>query len=383
MGKKLFVIGLLSLLISACEDESTSVKDTFDPIVKSVRLGERWNINSTDSSIVEVAVTDPQGSSDLKNIIVQVLDQSSNVIFSDSLYDNGGINGSGDIVAGDGVFRNMFLPTDISAGPGTFTFNFVVEDFDGNDAGPLQQDVLFAFNTAPSVSDLQAPDSLKSGSQAVITIKVSDPDGNTDIQNVELDLLKNGFSVLGEPFSMADDGNTQRSGDILAGDGIFSFKMDSSFAAGKTGSYGLNFVARDKSDVTSAAIEQEIYLENKKGSILTVSMPDTVTRPANIPIRVRVNEPQGLADIQRVYCELQASDGVFISDGQGGHLKINLFDDGDAGGAHGDVLAGDGIFSVILSVGTNNVADTYTFYFYMLDKVNNLSDSLTDTLVIQ
>lgn len=383
MGKKLFVIGVLLMVLWACEDESTSVKDTFNPSVKSLRLNERWNINSSDSSIVEVAAADPQGNADLKNIAVQVLDQSSNIVFNDSLYDDGGLNGSGDIIAGDGVFRNRYLPEDISSSPGTFTFNFVVEDIGGNDAGPLQQDVIFAFNAAPDVSELQGPDTLRSGSQGVITIKASDPDGNSDIKNVELDLLKNGLSVLGAPLFLADDGNTQINGDIIAGDGVYSFKLDSAFAAAKTGDYILQLSARDKSDVLSAGLKQAIYLENKKGRILAISMPDTVTRPANILIQIKVYEPQGLGDIQRVYCELQASDGVFIGDGQGGHLKINLFDDGDAGGSHGDGKAGDGIYSVILSVGSTNVADTYTFYFYMLDKINNLSDALTDTLVIK
>lgn len=382
MIKKLITVSTLLLIIASCEDEGINSRDSFVPVIESVRLSERWNINATEALIVEIRVNDPQGFSDLRTVLLEVINSGGSTVFSDSLYDDGGLNGSTDIVAGDGVFRNRFLPTDISSEQGTFSFDFKVEDRSGNSAGLFQRDVVFAFNSAPQVLSAESPAVLESASQPLtITAKAVDSDGLADIKHVYMDLLLAGQSVISNPVELFDDGGSNNSGDLFAADSIFSLQIDSTFGAARQGDYILRFYAVDQSASQSSAVDKSIKIENEAGHIISSDMPDEVTRPAEIPIRVRVSDPQGLADIQRVYFELQASDGSFVKDNQGNNLKLSLFDDGDQN-LHGDDVAGDGVFSVILSVDETNAAETYTFYFYTLDKVDNLSNSAQDTLVI-
>jgi len=118
------------------------------------------------------------------------------------------------------------------------------------------------------------------------------------------------------------------------------------------------------------------------GYIISTNVPDTVFRPADIPINTFVGDPQGIDDIQRVYFELKASDGTYIETSPGNHFQQNMFDSGNLT-AHGDTTAGDSEFSVILSVTESNVADVYTLEFYAVDKVSNVSLMVSDTLDIQ
>ena len=58
-----------------------------------------------------------------------------------------------------------------------------------------------------------------------------------------------------------------------------------------------------------------------------------------------------------------------------------MFDDGDII-ENGDEMAGDGIYTLKLQVESTNNPDSYTFYIYTIDKVDNLSDARLDYLQI-
>ena len=382
MLSRLIIVGLLFLLL-ACSEEPVTPKTGSKPEIVSVRLPDRWTLNSIDSNIVEITVIDPQGFADLETVMMQVFNASSEQVFSGQLYDDGGLSGSMDLIAADGVFRNVFVGSDISQESGDFLFTFNISDKTGNAAMEFSKTAAFSFNQSPQIISATTLSVLESGMQSlVLNVIARDDDSPAENVNVYLDLRLNNTSIFNEPIQLANDGNIAENGDAFANDTIYSLIIDSTFAAGKSGNHTLVFFARDEFDDESNPVENDIFIENEKGYIITTEVPDTVFRPADIPIKALVGDPQGLDDIQRVYFELKASDGTYIETGPGSRFQQNMFDSGNLI-AHGDTTAGDAEYSVILSVTESNVADVYTLEFYMVDKVSNVSLMVSDTLDIQ
>ena len=115
----LFVI-ILSFFI-ACDEETTPTEVGTDPVIEEITMRDKWNSASTMLSKVEVKVTDPQGFSNISGVFMEVLNQSNNqVVFSDSLYDDGAFyfTQDGDVIANDGIYSNQFSSVQILSGAG-------------------------------------------------------------------------------------------------------------------------------------------------------------------------------------------------------------------------------------------------------------------------
>ncbi|KAA3608812.1 MAG: hypothetical protein D8M58_18930 [Calditrichaeota bacterium] len=389
---KLVIVLLIGIqVIISCSEKSTKPDDAQNPEFISIRIDDRWNLNAVNSSLVEIKVSDPQGFSDLKNIAVKVFDNTSQMVFEDSLYDDGNLSGSTDLIAGDGVFRNVFLPSAITSSAGTFSFEFEIVDMSENDAGELKKEVSFGFNEAPLIESITVPLQFLSGANPeIISVVAPDNDGDNLQTKVFLDLLRSSQSVLSQPIQLSNNGDFGISGDAFAGDSIFSFKMDSSFAAGKSGDYKMEFLAEDEFSDKSEAVTRDIFIENKAGVILSATLPDTINRPGQVNaftetlLSIKVYEPQGLTDIDSVYFEFIFPDGQpannnpFLMVDNGLPFNIgNLFVEA------GDKTANDGIFSLTFLVNDANQTGTYHFSFYMRDKVGNLTTALTDSIEVQ
>jgi len=390
MYKIVFALIISALFALSCSDEPTNPQGAVNPVITSLRIQSQWNLNATDSNLVEIAVTDPQGFNDLKSIAVKVFDDANQQVFMDSLYDDGGLNGSNDLLAGDGVFRNLFLPSAITSTTGVFTFNFNVQDRAGHNAEEFKKDISFGFNEAPEIQEIINPSQLLSGAETeFIFVNVSDLDGTNKNTKVFFDLLQNDQSVFAQPISMGNDGNVSENGDVFANDSIFSFKMDSSFAAGKIGDYKMKFVAEDEFGDKSLELIKDLFIENKTGNILSVSVPDSIALPAQgfttALVTAKVNDPQGLMDVDSVYFNSIKPDGSpangnpfsMVDNG----LPFNI--DGNPLIEAGDKVEGDGIYSLSVFVFNNNLPGTYQFTFYMRDKVGNLTAAIVDSIEVK
>lgn len=363
---------LMAFIVLSCSDEpATFTKKEAPPHIESVRISDRWNLADTSGlNLVEVRVSDPQGFYDIKWVLLKVPTTSG--VRTDSLYDDGGLNGSTDVLAGDGVFRNLFSAAHFTNVDETLDFKLVVSD-NSDFRDSVTVPVIFAFNTPPLLNRISAPDSLNGdGAIHIVTAHVNDIDARLQDLSVTLDLMRDNISILAEAYLLSNAGDFAVSGDLIANDTVFSFKMDSTFAAGRKGNYRLNFVAIDQFRDSSATLSSAIFIENLAGEIISINLPESVVRPANIPISARVRDPQGITDIQRVFFELKDSAGNYIESFPGVRLQLTLFDDGDLD-THGDAIMDDSIFSIILAVTEQNIAETYTFEFYAVDKVGNVS----------
>lgn len=109
----------------------------------------------------------------------------------------------------------------------------------------------------------------------------------------------------------------------------------------------------------------------------TVIDPDTVvvTQPTVIFTSVEASDPNGLNDILEVYFI------VYRPDGTSNNSKVFLYDDGTS--EHGDVTAGDGIFSRLIQVDQSNQKGTYRFEFRAKDRIGDLSNILNHFVLIQ
>jgi hypothetical protein len=118
------------------------------------------------------------------------------------------------------------------------------------------------FNHAPIISNLKAPDTLHIGGILSLTIKASDPDGIADLYEVGYHTLKpdGSYANSGNIILMFDDGSSVfPSGDLVAGDGIYTYTTDVPLTAQK-GTYIYTFSALDKLRATSNIITKKIII---------------------------------------------------------------------------------------------------------------------------
>jgi len=108
----------------SCDYKPTKpITDTRPEIIK-LTIDSIWNVGSSKEKIVELRVNDPQGAHDIDSVYMTVKNLSGEILFVKSLLDDGGVSGSTDILAGDGAFRNVIKPADVSREIGEYFLSF-------------------------------------------------------------------------------------------------------------------------------------------------------------------------------------------------------------------------------------------------------------------
>jgi len=110
----------------------------------------------------------------------------------------------------------------------------------------------------------------------------------------------------------------------------------------------------------------------------TVVDPDTVvvTDTTVILTSVEAIDPNGQNDILKVFFI------VYNPDGSTNASELELFDDGNVDD-HGDLIAGDGIYSRLIQVDQANEKGTYRFEFRARDRGGKLSNIIDHFVLIQ
>jgi hypothetical protein len=339
-----------------------------------------------------VKSSDPQGISDLDTILSFVVlnKLSGNIVFEDTLYDDGAFyREDGDIFGKDGSFSNLYAVSDVDStihdrSEHEYTFRFQVIDRAGNTSEFFDTDVSFLFDHLPQIKNIiTVPDSLLNGDrEKLFQIAVYDSDGIDDIIDVYFTgHLSEAGSILFKDH-LYNDGTH---GDQVAGDSIFCTTIDSSFGVAKMGLYYLKFYVVDKLDEINNMIpDTTLYIENELGSIEQIFMADTLVRPTTsdsrlaFQIEVAAYDPQGPGDVESIYFQSIKPDGSY---GSGG-TYFYLYDDGNTTD-HDDSQAGDGIFSTKLYLEQHNDPGTYRFLFYLKDKLGRSLGPVVDSILVQ
>jgi hypothetical protein len=213
-----------------------------------------------------------------------------------------------------------------------------------------------------------------------IEVHVSDPQGPGNLASVHLEIQSEQTGTIVLIDSLYDDGNYPHtgSGDVFAGDGVFSNRFsaaDISAAPDET-LFSLRLTAVDKDDHTSQPeILPLIIGANHRPVIETITVPDSISADlAEMIFSVAVSDSDGTGDIAQVYFE---SDNL-----SKGYTKFEqfLYDDGDRIN-HGDESAVDGIFSTLITPDfAGGKKGTYDLKFYATD---SYAESNTGTAVHQ
>jgi hypothetical protein len=204
---------------------------------------------------------------------------------------------------------------------------------------------------------------------------------NTTPGNVYLNLYSPGDQkVNSTPYYLVDNGNIT-SGDEVAGDKVYSLKvpMSSGYLSGE---YRAEYFATDNSGTSyrlavnkfvfdNGAANQEPLLSNLTAPDTLVVLDTTVFR-----ITMKAIDPNGKQDLSRVYFVVTRPDGT------SNNAALLMYDDGNFTD-HGDEIANDDIYSIIVSVFSTNQKGEYTFTFTAEDRGKKKSTPLIKKIVLK
>ena len=216
---------------------------------------------------------------------------------------------------------------------------------------------------------------------SLVTIQISFS-SFTNIQSVYCDIFAADNSKLNSsPFALLDNGILSN-GDSTANDGIFSNKFPLSTYY-PNGTYSIKYYTIDKSDLTKQVALGTFIYNNGQPNVAPVISNDivnpdsaVVTAPIVILTSVKATDQNGPRDIERVYFV------VYRPNGTTNNNQNLMFDDGDID-VHGDQVAGDGIFSLLIQITPQNTKGNYRFEFASRDRNGEISNIINHSVVIQ
>ena len=369
---------LIALLMFGCDDNDNAVVET-NPVIKSIITPSYWNMKDSSRYSVEVVIDDPQGYDNIGTANLKISTSAGDLVFDGQLYDDGAYfnTNSGDKIANDGIYTNTINIADITENPGAYNFIAAAEDIDGNTAQPVEISVIFDYSARPLIHKLSAPDTINTiYGQQYFFATVYDSNGLGNIENVYFTLEEEDKDGVLKTYYMYNDGTN---GDAVSNDSIFTYRTDSTFSIGRTGTYKLSFFAENLFTQKSVPVIHSLYYTPEKPIITKISMVDSLERPEGYEtvaklIEVWVTDAQGQSDIDSVYFYSRKPDGELANNGN----SIPLKDDGK----NGDEIAGDGIYSFLMYISSSAFIGTYEFHFYARDKGGNISDCVTKTLEV-
>jgi hypothetical protein len=236
-------------------------------------------------------------------------------------------------------------------------------------------------NTSYQVVSVIVKDSLQYpiDSTATFLIEFSSSNG---IKNVNFDIYSpENEKINSSPRNLLDNGNPAN-GDANANDDIYSAKINLD-SNSLNGNYELKYYVTDDFNTIKQVATSKYYFNNGKSNVAPVISDDTIN-PDTLVVAdtvviytgLKASDENGLDDIQKVYFV------VYKPDGTTNNSQLELFDDGDFNN-RGDLVAGDGIYSKLISVNQNNDKGAYRFEFRAKDRSNKLSNTINHTVLIQ
>jgi hypothetical protein len=185
--------------------------------------------------------------------------------------------------------------------------------------------------------------------------------------------------------TLFDDGKVSN-GDFIKGDNIFSNKIAFGYFS-PSGIYNIRYYVTDLSNNTSLVALGSFKYSNGQNNVAPVIfdeeiVPDTLilTGTHLIQVSIHASDENGLSDIDKVYFV------VYRPDSSTNNNFNYMFDDGNFS-AHGDQVAGDGIYSLRIQIVYNSSTDpqrgTYRFQFQAEDRGGKLSNIINHYVLIQ
>ena len=367
----LFAIGFFFLLFVECSVKNPVTDEAGAPVLSDLVAPGTVYFQSHVKYPVTVRTSDPQGWEDIKIVRYFFFPEGSQAVVGEGAMRDDGTGG--DIIPMDGIFFDS-LGTDFADGQaGQFLLSVVAEDLTGHFSDALNADISVIegeINLPPVLSNPIVPDTLteETVGNVFLSIRADDSHGVEDIDTVRFQIYPPWSPIHIYQGQLRDDGT---SGDVDAGDNIFSFRGDMQGILRTIGHYSVRFQAEDVGGLMSHPIVTDFYVfrENSPPALSNLVAPDEVSRSSSpaIPLTVRVIDPEGLSDVKSVYFNTTKPDGSPSSGN-----PFSLFDDGTAG----DVNPGDGVYSLTIYITPQNALGNYRFDFLAEDYAGAVSDTL-------
>jgi hypothetical protein len=262
----LLLVFLSFLLLIRCEKKFDSLIDTSNHSYQVLSVAPKDSIiyNINDSSVVIKAQFSQ--SSKLNSVSVEILNPSGKKYLSNSLslFDNGKTE-NGDLVAGDKIYSNkIFMKrNDLN---GNYTVKYFVTDNILSNRLAAQSTFNYRngeTNLPPVISDAFIdPDTLIVTTTITIQtrIKVFDSNGLNDVKEVYFIVFRPDGTTNNIKTLLFDDGNVNDNGDLIAGDGIYSRKIQVNETNTK-GTYRFEFRATDRGGLLSNIINYSVLIQ--------------------------------------------------------------------------------------------------------------------------
>ncbi|MBN2090572.1 hypothetical protein JW964_13255 [candidate division KSB1 bacterium] len=385
MNKLFILFIILPFLYLACDEKIPTVPENLDPQIKKIEIPDSMYVKSSRLYVMHVEVFDEQGVENIALVSAAIIEiQSNRVIQTDTLLDNGT---DGDIIPGDGVFSKIINPAFAAGKGGSYQFETRAVDQENHSASQVVSPIVIfdqAENLSPQISQAVVPENiyLTDSTLQFISIKVSDPQGLADIQEVFCQIFNP--QEPANPNVVVNLQDAGQDGDAAAGDGIYSALISIDFTQNKVGTFSFRFQARDKAKNLSSPLVKTSKVANylnvpptisslEAPAELTLSTLDVVTAT----MTVEVDDPQGLTDIQFVYFNSTKPDGKPAA---GNPFYLN--DDGNQP-TSGDKVKGDGIYSITINLPPGTAKGEYTFVFEAVDFSRAKSNQITHKLTVK
>lgn len=205
--------------------------------------------------------------------------------------------------------------------------------------------------------------------------------GDDAIETVVCSLLDPGGNLI-QNFNMSDNGSSP---DTTGGNGVYTVAVNYTTTSCLTvGNYSVQYIATSASGLTSNLIVSTVpvYYSNNVAPVMSfVNAPDTITRPASgelaFALTIKGSDPNGQCDLKNVFFNSFRPNGV-----PAGGNPFTMFDDGELI-AHGDSVAGDGRFSLIVRIFPTNDLGLYQFNYQATDNRGLSSAILNKPLYVK
>ena len=374
----LFVFGVV---LSACSDNTPTQVESQPPVIENITAPEKAYLGDPLGSDIRAQVSDPDGLQDIVQVSCQ-LDLPGGAQKSVPMLDDGR---DGDILANDGQYfarvpgatwgsagsAGIVVQASDQAGHAVQSESVPIEIIDGSPGSP------------PVLSNLIFPEVVYADSvyDVALLVQADDDDGRSDIDSVTYAFFPPASPVSGQSGLLLDDGQND---DGVAGNGIYGAKWPSNAIGNEFGIYSVRVQAFDRAGNRSPALVQTFQLasriENLPPRIVSVSAPDTVSRAAALifTIRTVAEDPNGLADLRRVFFNSFLPDGKPAS-GNPFFMRDDGVIDNDG---NGDRVANDGEYALVIAISRSNELGLYRFDFQAEDRGGLVSEKVVHTITV-
>ncbi|MFQ5629723.1 MAG: hypothetical protein ACE5I1_13240 [bacterium] len=370
------------LLVLGCNGDPISITESQIPEIRNIFAPQKAFIDPADTLTVHVEVVDPQGVSDIAEVVLngQLPDNADTFAFA--MRDDGL---DGDIIAQDGQYVVRFVGA-IWERVGTGTISASAVDKSGNRVESEPQNIDIVAGTRgrrPTINSITFPDSVSVDSTFGVSLlaNISDPDGVEIIDSVKYEIYPPTFAMPSTAGLLFDDGADD---DGIAGNGVFGVSLTNTAIGIDKGIYTLRIQAIDQSGNESTPRVKNFLivstLDNLAPVVQTVSAPDTISRTSTGPfvLRAIIRDPNGLGDISRVFFN------TFLPNGNpSSGNPFFMRDDGvkDENGL-GDNVANDGEYALSIAISASNATGIYRFEFQAEDQAGLLSEKSVHSIVV-